>query len=531
MPNDLIDDMNNPSVQNTPKVRSRKRNLSASPASDVKKVKINSHSDSPICDNQQSDSNDTDETELKKPVGRRVGKGKRNNVTSKSRISPKGVNNKLKSSKSATIVQCEVKKLKAKSTIDKQTSKPDKILNEQLNPELSNTVISIPEDCVDLVGVLNKIADGMNSMSLTMNKMHRQMNDKIEQVASTVEQKLSNKFSQLLDKRFNAERPKIKEETKKAVKEVKDEFDNDLKELQSQINDIANRTEELTSYDNRALNICVRNHPQRENEDVKQLVYDLIHEGLRMQNIEIKSAERKSRSDNKPGVIIFKCSDREDHDRILKEKSKLKDIMKYEKVYLCADEPVEVRINNSNLKCLISSIGLKGLKFRGSRLVEESNNVDGDNIQTDEKNSRQYRNRERMNNRSRGGGNNIGSGNGSYDRHGGHGDHGRGYGGRDHGDRQGGYNDHIDRWGGYSDYSVTRSGYDYSDKQRGSRGNRDRQGGQREYRDDNQWGRRDYQNRQGGQCEYHDRKSEEYRDGQEDRSYRRSSRFNRNAVY
>ena len=100
-------------------------------------------------------------------------------------------------------------------------------------------------------------------------------------------------------------------------------------------------------------------------------VCDLFREGLRLRDISFRKAIRKDRNDNKPGVIIVTCETMEDKTRIMRVKKELKNSRKYDKVYIHNDQSVETRVNNNNLKVLISALGVSGVKLRGSRLVME----------------------------------------------------------------------------------------------------------------------------------------------------------------
>ncbi|KAH3846037.1 hypothetical protein DPMN_088331 [Dreissena polymorpha] len=61
---------------------------------------------------------------------------------------------------------------------------------------------------------------------------------------------------------------------------------------------------------------------------------------------------------------------------ILKTKSKLHDIKKYDNVYINTNQTNEMRQNSRNLKVLIKRLGVSGLKLRGNRLVLEDSEED-----------------------------------------------------------------------------------------------------------------------------------------------------------
>ena len=120
------------------------------------------------------------------------------------------------------------------------------------------------------------------------------------------------------------------------------------------------------------LNICIRNHPQRERENVNDIVSDLLTDGLQLRDNGFKKAIRKGRDDRKPGVIIVTCKNIEDKTEIMRRKKQLRKNRRYERVYIHADQSLETRVNNNNMKTLLSALGVKGLRLKGSRLVTEN---------------------------------------------------------------------------------------------------------------------------------------------------------------
>lgn len=121
----------------------------------------------------------------------------------------------------------------------------------------------------------------------------------------------------------------------KNFQEVRDELNADIKCLQQQIDEVNPQLE-----NSKELNLCIVNHPESSNENVEQIVSDLISDGLKLQ-IGFRKAVRKTRQDNKPGVIIVTCNSAEDRETILNSKTELKNCLKYQTVYVNPDRSVE----------------------------------------------------------------------------------------------------------------------------------------------------------------------------------------------
>ena len=66
------------------------------------------------------------------------------------------------------------------------------------------------------------------------------------------------------------------------------------------------------------------------------------------------------------------CKNIEDKTEIMRRKKQLRKNRHYERVYIHADQSLETRVNNNNMKTLLSALGVKGLRLKGSRLVTEN---------------------------------------------------------------------------------------------------------------------------------------------------------------
>ena len=233
-------------------------------------------------------------------------------------------------------------------------------------------------DGKDFLNVMNRFADEISKVNSNMQKMWQDVNSKMDKMAIDIEKRLTNKMGSNIDKRVNAEAVKLKKEINKKIDDVRDDLCEDVKCLQQQIDEMPSKLNGSEADTDRTLNICIRNHPQAERENVSSIVWDLLRDGLKLRDMGFKKAIRKDRDDHKPGVIIVTCEKAEDKALIMRKKKQLKNCKKYEKVYIHADQSIETRVNNSNMKLLISALGVTGLKMKGSRLVAGNSNNNED---------------------------------------------------------------------------------------------------------------------------------------------------------
>ena len=146
---------------------------------------------------------------------------------------------------------------------------------------------------------------------------------------------------------------KIKEVVRNEVRQIKLEIDSKLNELtlkvkhleQKQATDnrkVADELNELRSHvsdaapDNVVVvkNLPVSDKEQSDSNVTINKVSALIKDGLKLHNVQVVSAERKKTSGSRPGVVIARLADSRQKQNVMKEKTKLKNIKPYERVYI-----------------------------------------------------------------------------------------------------------------------------------------------------------------------------------------------------
>ena len=114
----------------------------------------------------------------------------------------------------------------------------------------------------------------------------------------------------------------------------------------------------------------------------------MIKDGLRISDVSVVSAERKQSRNRKPGVIVATCKSDKDVAKVLKNKKDLKNVRQFEQVYVEPDVPLQQRIQNSNLRNIVSVIGDDKLELRGSRVFTRSADRSADRHHSDRRGDR-----------------------------------------------------------------------------------------------------------------------------------------------
>lgn len=242
---------------------------------------------------------------------------------------------------------------------------------------------------------LGKLQNEMNSIRADFNQRLEGLAKKVElRVLKAVENDTKEKLKKL-EKEMRKDMDKMKRSLDNSEAGVRKLSQTDLPIVQEKLGDEIDRlAERVTSLernktdsskfneqernDERTRRIVVRNLVERENENIKDRVNNII-DYLKVREISVETAERKANNYNsKPGVVIATFASKDDKEKVMKVKRNLKDGTRYHDVYLENDIPVHQRKMKNNLRTIVNTLGREKLKLRGSRIIraDESNDTD-----------------------------------------------------------------------------------------------------------------------------------------------------------
>ena len=142
-------------------------------------------------------------------------------------------------------------------------------------------------------------------------------------------------------------------------------------------NRAATCTQEGNQLDkDRKRRIVIRNLQERQNENIKDRVNNII-DYLKISDVSVEKAERKINNySSKPGVVIatFSCS--EDKHKVMDVKKNLKKGTRYHDVYIENDVPAHQRKLKNNIRTIVNTLGGEKLKLHGSRVIKADFNSD-----------------------------------------------------------------------------------------------------------------------------------------------------------
>ena len=215
-------------------------------------------------------------------------------------------------------------------------------------------------------------SDGVSNITLTsLMTAIQDINRNIDRKFSEMENNLEKKLSDSMLKVCEAKIGQVKKEFRAEITKITDR----LVTVESRdSNNQCNGHSEPCK-----LNFIVRNMAERTGENVKNRVNGMIKDGLQISDVSVVSAERKQSRNRKPGVIVATCQSERDVGKVLKNKKDLKNNRQYEQVYVEPDVPLQQRIQNSNLRNIVSVIGEDKLELRGTRVFPRSADRSADN--------------------------------------------------------------------------------------------------------------------------------------------------------
>jgi hypothetical protein len=246
----------------------------------------------------------------------------------------------------------------------------------------------------------------LDDISNDIKKVNHDLSDRIDKLEIELEkrltEKLSDKICQQVDKRINAEIKRVNKAVDEKLDTVRADVNNDMDEIQVKLISISDTVRAFKATEDISNNIILRKLPETNNEHVVNKVQTLIHDILKLSNIEVVTARRvKNDSSKYPGVVVATLQNSEARDQVLKAKSALRNTP-FKDIYIDVDRTREERLATQNLRTVVDAMN-KGaqMSIRGNRVVlAASNNHYNVNVNTDRASVCNRSSEARVNNRS-----------------------------------------------------------------------------------------------------------------------------------
>lgn len=186
-----------------------------------------------------------------------------------------------------------------------------------------------------------------------------------------------DKVKNEMGRMVNGEVGKVRKDFTKNLKEVNDSLTSKISKIEQNIPPKSN--DGIDNPTDRSRNIIIRNleqSPQENGHDgdtvTKERVQALIRDGLKLNNISVDHAIRRTNLNKGPGIIIATLTTRDDKNTILKNKASLKYTKDYKRVYIDLDRAkYEMELQRS-LQTIVKELGKENTyRIHGTRIVRK----------------------------------------------------------------------------------------------------------------------------------------------------------------
>ena len=206
------------------------------------------------------------------------------------------------------------------------------------------------------IGIDNDTVFAMfQSLSSQMSDMYIDLTKRISNMETNLENKLTQKMKSSMDVRFG----EVRKEMSEKITEVRNE-------VETRVDQLTRSYAQVTEGKdiNSSKSIVIKMLPEKRGEPndadaTKHNVNALIRDGLRLRDIKIVSAKRKQNKNSRnPGVVTVTLETKEQKEKVMKEKRKLKSCDKYRKVYIEEEMSKEQLSADQNMRTILKETGI-----------------------------------------------------------------------------------------------------------------------------------------------------------------------------
>jgi hypothetical protein len=200
--------------------------------------------------------------------------------------------------------------------------------------DMSQTTSKSSAHTDDAVDIAQKLTDFTKSFDQKFEGLKRSMTEDIHNAIEAAVSKQIDKLRVEMKKDIGnlTKRVTAVETCQKNMEKEQVSLTNKQTTLESDVSDLKQKS---VREDDKALLIVIRRLPEREDENVLELVNSLISDGIKLTDVKVTEAERKqSYHDSQPGLVIAKCASMDDKRQIMSNKKGLRQNEQYQNVMI-----------------------------------------------------------------------------------------------------------------------------------------------------------------------------------------------------
>ena len=150
---------------------------------------------------------------------------------------------------------------------------------------------------------------------------------------------------------------------------MKEKITGRLDALEGRIVALEDRPPPSVPSDDLACNFVVYGLAESDDENVSEKGNNLLLGQLIIENVRVTEAVRKDKFNNNTcGVVVAKCSNIDDKNKVMEAKSKLLDTEHFSHISIVHDKPEWQRQHEANLRLVVKTLGTNKLFIRGNRV-------------------------------------------------------------------------------------------------------------------------------------------------------------------
>ena len=194
------------------------------------------------------------------------------------------------------------------------------------------------------------------SLSEQMTQLYGDLSNRISNIEANLEMKLTQKLKSAVQSEFEGVRSEIKVQ----ISDVRTEVNNKVNEMKkSYANAVRNQPGVDMAGKGKTFVIKNLSADASEKNDPNVLIRNvntLVQSGLKLNTFHAHKAERKQTKGKSPGIILVTAESADQKDEVMKNKRKLKNVKKYERVYIEDDMSDEARKASSNMRTILKEL-------------------------------------------------------------------------------------------------------------------------------------------------------------------------------
>lgn len=200
-------------------------------------------------------------------------------------------------------------------------------------------------------------------------EMFDRLTDHLTQLTSNMEANLTAQIAASI-------REVVSQEISTAITNIRKEFNAEMKLMKTRLENLEARPVATKVINDVEDTIYVAGVAISEHENVLHKATAIIKDGCKVNNIEVRKADRRKGFNGKPGIVVVRLGNKDQVDKVMEGVKNLKQTSQYKKVFISRHMSKELRAMKSNARTLLKACGKEqDFVFKGAFLAKKPNTI------------------------------------------------------------------------------------------------------------------------------------------------------------